>query len=228
MREPNPFAPPEAELKAEPSPDALKPIGGLVPWIRGTGYAVIGFTAVTVLLTLAGAEDDPESALALIAVLASLPGLLLLPANSILFYVWVYRAVKAAQALREAPQPRGPGMTVASFFLPIVSLFWPYQSVKAMFQASAPEDGFDVPFAGDPTSTRILLWWGAHVISAAAGQAYVRMSLRPEIAPDGALVMLDLVGDGANLIEMPLRIWIVGAITTRMLERAQRLGVPLR
>jgi hypothetical protein len=73
-----------------------------------------------------------------------------------------------------------------------------------------------------------LLWWGAHVISAAAGQAYVRMSLRPEIAPDGALVMLDLVGDGANLIEMPLRIWIVGAITTRMLERAQRLGVPLR
>ncbi|MBL8615017.1 MAG: DUF4328 domain-containing protein [Deltaproteobacteria bacterium] len=228
MRDPNPFAPPEAELKATPPADALKAIGSLVPWIRGTGYAQVGFTVVTMLLTLAGAEDDPESALALIDALVSIPMLLALLANGLLLYIWVYRAVKAAQTLREAPQPRGPGMTVASFFLPIVSLFWPYQSVKALFQASAPEDGFDVPFAGDPTSTRILLWWGAHVISAAAGQAYMRMSLRPEIALDGALVMLDLVGDCANLIEVPLSIWVVATITTRMLERARRLGVPLR
>jgi hypothetical protein len=228
MRQPNPFMPPEAELEVEPPPEALKPLGSLVPWMRGTGYAEIGFTAVSFVLGLIGAGADPEGAFALVGAVFSIPAIAAGLAEGLVLFIWVYRAVKAANALREAPQPRGPGLTVASFILPIVSFYWPYQSIKALFQASDPADPIDYPYAGEPSSSRIPLWWAAKLLSGVISQAYLRLSTRAGADMDDVLVVLDLLGDGLDLIEIPLSIWIVREITARVLERARRLGVPLR
>lgn len=225
MHEPNPFAPPDAELKVEPPAGALKPLGGLAQWVKGTGCATIGFSAATLVMSLVGAEADPESALALVSALVTLLAIGPSIANMIVFYMWVYRAVKAANALREAPQPRGPGLTVASFFLPFVSLFWPYQSIKAMFQASDPEDPIDYPYAAERSSNLIPLWWAVAAIGIGTDQAYLRASMRE--APADLLAEFDLFGSALDLIELPLSIWIVSTISARLIERARRLGVPL-
>jgi Domain of unknown function (DUF4328) len=64
----------------------------------------------------------------------------------VLFLLWFYRAASNAWS-SGLPARRGPGLATFSFVIPVVNLWWPYQSTKDM-----------VP-ADDPRRSVILRWW---------------------------------------------------------------------
>ncbi|MGI9022028.1 MAG: DUF4328 domain-containing protein [Acidimicrobiales bacterium] len=66
--------------------------------------------------------------------------------GGILFLLWFYRAASDARALG-LPARRDPGLATGSFVIPIVNLWWPYQSTCDLFPP------------GDPRRAHVLRWW---------------------------------------------------------------------
>jgi hypothetical protein len=75
---------------------------------------------------------------------------------AILFLVWIYRA---AQVARDAglPARRSPGLVVLSFVIPIVNLWWPYQSTCDLL----PE--------GHPVRQHVRRWWALWLVTSLGG-----------------------------------------------------------
>jgi hypothetical protein len=75
----------------------------------------------------------------------------------ILLLVWFHRAVSNGRALGYRP-PREPAFAVASWFIPIVNLWWPYESLR---ESVGAHDG----------STRALLlrWWITYLVAGFVG-----------------------------------------------------------
>lgn len=69
----------------------------------------------------------------------------------IVLLIWIYRAATAAAQLG-IPARRGPGWAVGSWFIPVLNLWWPYQSLQDLL----PDD--------HPMRRRLLLLWLAWVI----------------------------------------------------------------
>ncbi|MBM9509349.1 DUF4328 domain-containing protein [Actinacidiphila acididurans] len=67
------------------------------------------------------------------------------------FIAWLYRAHRAAQSIAPGRLTNSPGWTIASWFVPLGSLWMPYQSVRDIWQASGPTD--------DKRPRLVLAWW---------------------------------------------------------------------
>jgi len=59
-------------------------------------------------------------------------------ALAVAFLVWVHRVVKNLPALGAHHMSYTPGWAVASFFIPIVCLYAPYQAIQEAWRASEP------------------------------------------------------------------------------------------
>jgi hypothetical protein len=66
----------------------------------------------------------------------------------VLYLRWLYRAVANTTLLR-APIKWTPGQAVLAYFIPIVSLFRPYQVMKALYAANDPSALHDAPVFRD-------------------------------------------------------------------------------
>jgi hypothetical protein len=75
-------------------------------------------------------------------------------ATGILWWIWQYQLASAAPA----PLRRGPGMHLASWIIPIVNWWWPFQNMADLWAAY----GTGRPRADDVASG-IGVWWGAYV-----------------------------------------------------------------
>ena len=64
----------------------------------------------------------------------------------VLFLSWFFRSAENARALG-LPGRRDPGLATAGFLIPVVNLWWPYQSTC------------DLLPPGHPARSRILRWW---------------------------------------------------------------------
>jgi len=67
-------------------------------------------------------------------------------AIQLLFLLWCYKTARAGRELG-IPARRSPGWAVGSWLIPILNLWWPYQSVS------------DTVPADDPARTEIRRWW---------------------------------------------------------------------
>lgn len=72
----------------------------------------------------------------------------------VLTVIWVHGAVTAAERLGR-PGPRSAGWAVAGFFIPVVSLWWPYTSVRAL----VPD--------GHPARRSAARWWACYLAGTA-------------------------------------------------------------
>lgn len=71
-------------------------------------------------------------------------------AVQILFLVWCHKAATVGRDLG-FPARRSPAWAVGSWFIPVLNLWWPYQSVV------------DAMPPGDPARARVGTWWGLWV-----------------------------------------------------------------
>jgi len=73
----------------------------------------------------------------------------------VLFLLWCYRAAVAGRELGN-PARRSPGWAVGGWLIPVLNLWWPYQSVV------------DTVPAGDPALSSIRRWWALWLTTIAA------------------------------------------------------------
>lgn len=69
----------------------------------------------------------------------------------VLRIVWTYRIVSAARALGRGGN-REPGLACASWIIPIVNFWWPYQTMRDLFPAD------------QRPANRLLLWWISYLV----------------------------------------------------------------
>jgi hypothetical protein len=160
--EPNPYAPPQA---LEPRP--LEASGVRDPALarslastRRVGVAMratiglrvgLGWAVRAIdLAYMASARvrgswiTDTERSLASLSGLVGLLGI-------VLFLVWIYQAARNVRALG-FEGTMSPGMCVASFFIPVASLYLPYKAMFEISAASNPEGEGRAPIF-------VLMWW---------------------------------------------------------------------
>jgi hypothetical protein len=147
--------------------------GGRARWAGHLLLANVVAAALTVVSSLVGNRTAPGAVLTMIA------GLLTFFAYAVavvLYSRWLHLAVRTTNALG-IDVGATPGWAVGWFFVPIASLYRPYQVVKAMARS----------LGGGAAAAPVGAWWGFWIASNVASQADARLALAEEaITPAAA------------------------------------------
>lgn len=136
----------------------------------------------------------------------------------IVFLMWLYRARRNLPALGVADARWSPGWSIAWWFIPIMSLFRPYQVVKETWQASDPES-FPVWRRESPPAI-YGWWWGLFLFYGFAGNATDSTSTGGT-AGFGAAALIELAFFIIGIGSAFCTIYIVRDITARQSQRYQ-------
>ncbi|MFM8398261.1 MAG: DUF4328 domain-containing protein [Pirellula sp.] len=93
--------------------------------------------------------------------------------TAVIFGRWIVRANRNVRALGAEGLRITPGWALGYFFVPILSLWMPFQAMKDLWRASQnPGD-----WANVAASSILPAWWTLWLISAIAGQVSLRTSM---------------------------------------------------
>lgn len=173
-------------------------------------------------VTLAEAElSDGISAVLGLVDLAILIG------TGITFLMWFHRVRANLPALGITDARWSPGWAVGWWFVPIMSLFRPYQVAAEIWRASDPAA---TPEDWRSRSVDPLLgwWWGVFIASVVTGQISFRMWMRVDENTAAGfmqnLALVDAVTASINVAGAILAVRIIREIERRQVERAQLLA----
>lgn len=177
----------------------------------------------------ADADLQPQGALEIIALLsAALTAILYLVlflVCIVVFLMWLYRARRNLTALGITAVRWSPGWAIAWWFIPIMSLFRPYQVVKETWEASDPTAAPSERLAAN-SSAYLSWWWGLFLVFTIGNRAsdrYATVSDPADLTTAATLTVIDvailITGIGAAW----LAIRFMREITLRQRQR-QQLG----
>lgn len=134
-------------------------------------------------------------------------------AAAIAFLIWIRRASKNLATLGVRGQRFSPGWAVGAWFVPIVSLFRPYQIMVEIWKGSHPRINPDNlgGWRGSPASPLLGFWWGAWLVSNWIGNWTIGLFLRSQTVDD--LIRNDVISvvtatiSMASLIMALILIW---------------------
>jgi len=92
--------------------------------------------------------------------------------TGIVFLVWIHRANRNARALGAEGMRFTPGWSVGWYFVPIMSLWKPFQAMREIWQASAQPGNWQ----GVQTPPLVGWWWALYLASQALAQIGYRLS----------------------------------------------------
>ena len=173
---------------------------------------------------IADSNDTRQMAIAVVLLVAGLVAI-------ILFFVWLHRAYVSLHR-REVPDLRfSPGWAVGWFFIPILSLYKPYQVVSDLWKASrwGGDSSIATSWRNLPTPALVLPWWLLWLSAAIAGR--ISWFAMPSgfdagewIAFDQLSIGVDVVCAASWLITIP----VIRTITAFHLNgnTARALGTP--
>jgi hypothetical protein len=147
--------------------------------------------------TWAEASDQREQ---IVAVLF----LAVLVITVVVFACWIVRANRNARALGAVGMTFSPGWSVGWYFVPIVSLWKPFQAMREIWKASVNPTGWK----SLPTDPLIGWWWAAFVLSCITGQASFRMPTNTldQLSASSVVSMID---DGVDIVATALALLLV-------------------
>ena len=177
-----------------------------------SGDAVMAAVGIAgALLPLSGSSYQAE-----VAVVATTRGLLLL-GMGICFLVWTYRLNRNLRAFGVAGVRYAPVWTVAYFFVPILSLYRPYQVFREIWQASDPGPAARTEQAWQNLKSPALLgFWWVSVIS-----VNILDVLSSKSAGDKSI---DVTDNAAGLLSALLALQVVRLVTARQEGTARLLS----
>jgi hypothetical protein len=118
--------------------------------------------------------------------------------TAVLFLRWIYFANSNARALGASGMRFTPGWSIGWYFIPVATLWKPYQAMKEIWQTSA--DARNWLNAAVPAL--LPAWWTLWLLSNFLGQASLRISLRAN-DPD-KLMASAVVSLISNALDIPL------------------------
>lgn len=191
----------------------LRGIGGATRWLI-VAYAAL--SGVTILVELWGTVSLNAYSTGLVGIDAleaydaisqpiSIVSLLVLMASGICWMVWQYRA---AASLPAGSLRRSPGWHVGSWFIPIVSLWFPFQNVSDIARSSRAElDG----------GVRAI-WWALWIAGNLAGGIGGRLLLTGTSIPAFlAGLTISIVSDACVIVGAVFA-WIIVARVTAAID----------
>lgn len=111
---------------------------------------------------------------------------------------WIHRANYNARQLGAKEMEFTPGWSIGYYFIPVLTLWKPYQAMKEIWQASHnPND-----WAFEKISPVVGLWWFIWIITNMVGQAVFRMST--DAVELQELMNLNLITQASDALAIPL------------------------
>jgi len=155
---------------------------------------------------------------------------LLFVITGILFLMWIHRAHRNLPALGNTNLKYSPGWAVGWFFVPILSLWKPYQVTTEIWKASDPTTDINdsTAWQKSPTSSIISSWWFLFLVSAFIGNILFRFVLQAE-TPNELLTASwwSFIMGAIDIVIAILTILIVRNIDQRQQMKNQLLRTPL-
>lgn len=132
--------------------------------------------------------------------------------TAILFLVWIHRAHRNLPSLGVEGLKYSPGWAVGGFFVPILSLFRPFQVVTEIWKASDPTVGLDdsTAWQNARTSPMVISWWLLFIISGLVGWTIFRLSLRAESLEE--MLTASWLYLLINIVEIPAAILVIKVV----------------
>ena len=166
--------------------DTFKNPETLTNWTRGFLFACIGISVVLIgsnvleyllLVEIKGGSYPGDTVIetsdARQAMLAILQLAVILP-TMVFVLMWIYRANYNVRHLGASGLRYSPKGSVGWYFVPVLSLWRPYQAMKEIYQASqAPHE-----WADKPVPSLLPLWWTLWLVSILITNQNVRLSTR--------------------------------------------------
>jgi hypothetical protein len=140
-------------------------------------------------------------------------------ATVVAFLMWLYRSSNNIAAFGERTQ-HSSGWAVGSFFVPIMSLFVPYQATKDIWQKSEPTTPGSISFAVSPPGF-FPAWWGFWIASNIASNIYIRMAFAD--APVDGSAIVGIFSELLSIAAAGFAIKVVRDIDRRQEERSRNL-----
>ena len=125
--------------------------------------------------------------------------------SGILILRWIYQSNQNARQLGAKDMAFSPGWSIGFYFIPIVSLWKPYQAMKEIWQASQNPTNWPV----EKVSSVLGIWWFFWIANSIVGQAVFRMSRRAEEISE--IMNVNLVSQASEVISIPLALvtWLL-------------------
>lgn len=121
----------------------------------------------------------------------------------VLILKWIHRANYNAKQLGAEDMKFTPGWSVGYYFIPILTLWKPYQAMKEIWKASKnPSD-----WCNERTSRILPIWWGLWIISNMLGQIIFRQSNKAGELSE--LIDLNLITQVSNVLDIPLALTLL-------------------
>lgn len=127
-----------------------------------------------------------------------------------LFLRWTYFANQNARSLVASDMTFTPGWAIGWYFIPVASLWKPYQAIKETFKASNPEYRDDWSNASHPGILPI--WWTLWIVGNIFGQIEHRLSLRAETQEE--LLWISQLSFISDVLGIPLGIAVIVLVGT--------------
>jgi hypothetical protein len=134
--------------------------------------------------------------------------LLVFVATGVLFLRWTYLANRNARSLGVTGMQFTPGWAVGWYFVPVATLWKPYQALKETFKASHPDFVQDWRHAPHPGI--LPLWWTLWIISNFVGQAVFRSALRADTVDQ--LLASSWITFASDALDLPLGIVAIAVV----------------
>ena len=121
---------------------------------------------------------------------------------------WIHRANYNARQLGAKKMEFTPGWAIGYYFVPILTLWKPYQAMKEIWQAShKPSDWSFVK-----VSPLLGLWWFLWITSGVLGQAVFRMSIDADELSE--FINLNVVTQFSDALAIPLALVTLAIINS--------------
>ena len=126
---------------------------------------------------------------------------------------WIHRANFNARQLGAQGMKFTPGWSIGYYFIPILTLWKPYQAMKEVWQASHNPSNW----ATEKVSPIVGLWWFLWITSNMLGQAIFRMSNSAKEIPE--LINLNIINQVSDVLDIPLA--LVTLVVVNSIYKAQ-------
>ena len=125
--------------------------------------------------------------------------------SGVLILRWIYQANQNVRQFGAKDMVFSPGWSIGFYFIPIVSLWKPYQAMKEIWQASQNPTNWPA----EKVSSILGIWWFFWIANSIAGQAAFRMSRRAEEISE--IMNVNLVSQASEVISIPLALvtWLM-------------------
>jgi Domain of unknown function (DUF4328)/GYF domain 2 len=183
--------------------------------LSGISVVLATFSIITGQAPL---SEDNLTASGIAEILLALVSTLVYLATIVPFLMWIHRANRNARHFGAQDLKFTPGWAVGWYFIPILNLWKPFQSMKEIWQASKDP----LNWSAQLVSPIVGNWWGLWVLTNILGQLSLRLSMKNIPASQLTVQLVDLGSDLAHIALCILAIKMITSIYQMQSEWAQR------